>query len=304
MDIDWSTAKWDKLKEAYGDILEHNHFIGVDLETTGFSPEKHAEIIEISAIRLDSTDTNKFHKFETLVRPTVKIPKKISTLTSITNDMVQQVKGPTHIMKELFSFLSDGVIVAHNAMFEQRFLDYYMNYNQLFYTNVYFDTMTAMRILFPKTKGFNRLDAFLDIFDIVNDNWHQANSDSLLTLIAFSKLREKYFEHYELEDNLDFHFDDNSFNPEKWRLLNANYWEKSYHTQAGKSRLYVRLSSPSIKKNVNIFYDYKIHDWNYNNQLTRVPLDFSAIEKDICTKYNVDQIEELNPHYYEETATF
>lgn len=304
MDIDWSTAKWDKLKEAYGEILEHNHFIGVDLETTGFSPEKHAEIIEISAIRLDATDTNKFHKFETLVRPTVKIPKKISTLTSITNDMVQQVKGPTHIMKELFSFLSDGVIVAHNAMFEQRFLDYYMNYNQLFYTNVYFDTMTAMKLLFPKTIGFNRLDAFLDIFGIVNDNWHQANSDSLLTLIAFSKLREKYFEYYGLENNLDFHFDDNTFNPEKWRLLNASYWEKSYHTQSGKSRLYVRLSSPNIKKNVNIFYDYKIHDWNYNNQLTRVPLDFSAIEKDICTKYNVDQIEELNPHYYEETSTF
>lgn len=300
MSVDWTKADWYALKNKYGKILEHDHFTGIDIETTGLSPEKYAQIIELSAIHLDADNPEDYSKLETLIRPDGSIPKKITTITGITNEMVQNARGLTHVAKELYSFLSDSVIVAHNAMFEKRFLDYYFNYNQLFYTNEYFDTMTAMKLLFPETKGANRLDSFLALFDITNEHWHEANSDSLLTLIAFSKLRKKYFEFFNLEDNIDYDFVENSFNPEIWDLKSARYWEKSYHTKAGKSRLYVRLLDAKNKKVANIYFNYKINEWDYNNQLTRVPLDFSGISELIKEKYNVSDIRELNPHSYDE----
>lgn len=293
--VNWNDAHWDALQKEYGQLLEAEHFIGIDIETTGLSPAKFAQIIELSAIRLDNDNPDKFTKIETLVRPTAKIPKKITNITGIKNEDVSSARGFNHIAKELYAFLGDSVIVAHNAMFEQRFLDYYLNYNQLFYTNTYFDTMKAMKLLFPETKGFNRLDKFLDMFGIVNDNWHNAGSDSLLTLVAFNELRKKYLEHYELDDKASYDFIDNDLSPEAWKVTSYRYWDKAYNTKNPKSRLYVRLKSPEGRV-ANIFYDYTIGEWDYNNSLTRVPLDFSEITKAITEKAFVDSLDDLNPH--------
>lgn len=293
----WATADWDALKKQYHDLLISDHFVGIDIETTGFSPNKFSQIIELSAIRLDNPDSEEFTKLETLVRPVGKIPPKISKITGITDEMVSKVRGFNHLSKELFSFLSDAVIVAHNAMFEQRFLDFYMNYNQLPYTNNYFDTVKAMKLLFPNYKGGNRLDAFLELFGMVNENWHNANSDSLLTLIAFNKLRKMYLDHFGIDDPIDYdHFVDNDFDPEAWQVTSVNYWEKAYSTKNPKSRLYVRLVSPDKKSFANIFYDYVIDEWDYNNSLTRNPLDFSEITKEVLKQNNVKSLNELNPH--------
>lgn len=294
--VNWNEANWDALDQKYGALLQMPHFVGLDLETTGFSPEHHAEIIELSAIRLDHKSQKHFHKFETLVRPTARIPAKITKLTGITNDDVKNVRGFTHIAKELYTFISDGVLVAHNASFEQRFMDYYLNQNQLFYTNQYFDTMTAMRLLFPKAKSV-KLDAFLALFNLTNPDWHSAMSDSLMTLIGFEKMRERYLAHYNLSDPIDYDFEDMSFEPQVWLPLSANYWEKGYHTKNPRSRLYVRVKDPNHDMLANIYYDYVINDWNYNNAQTRVPLDFSEISKLLCQRYHVHNLQELNPHY-------
>lgn len=294
--LNWADADWDALKAKYDDLLRLPHFVGLDLETTGFSPQRHAEIIELSAIRLDHKSQKHFHKFETLVRPTTRIPAKITKLTGITNEDVKTARGFTHIAKELYTFISDGVLVAHNASFEQRFMDYYLNYNQLFYTNPYFDTMAAMKLLFPKAKSY-KLDAFLDLFDLTNPDWHSAMSDSLMTLVGFEKLREKYLAHYHLPDQIDYDFEDVNFEPEIWTPLSANYWEKAYHTKNPRSRLYVRVKAPNYDMVANIYYDYIIDDWNYNNALTKVPLDFSEITNELCQRYHVKNLKDFNPHY-------
>lgn len=294
--IDWNNANWDALDKEYGTLLQMPHFVGLDLETTGFSPEKHAEIIELSAIRLDHKSQRHYHRFETLVRPTTRIPAKITKLTGITNEAVKNARGFTHIAKELYTFISDGVIVAHNASFEQRFMDFYLNSNQLYYTNPYFDTMKAMRLLFPKAKSC-KLDAFLALFDLDNPKWHNAMSDSLMTLIGFERLRELYLSYFNLPDKIDYDFEDVNFEPETWLPKSANYWEKGYHTKNPRSRLYVTVKDPENDMIANIYYDYIIKDWNYNNALTRVPLDFSEITKKICRLYHVSSIDELNPHY-------
>lgn len=299
----WATANWDALRDVYHDLLMMEHFIGIDLETTGFSPQVHSFIIELSAIRVDDPSEDNWTKFDTLVKPPVSIPKKITNITGITNDMVKDARGFTHIAKELYTFMGDSVIVAHNAMFEQRFLDHYLNYNQLFYTNPYFDTVTAFKLLFPKAKD-HKLDTFLEYFGLVNDNWHSADADAYFTLVGFFYLRKKYLEHYGLEDTISYKIDDRPFEPEIWNIKSVNYWEKSPHLKSGKSRLYVKCTSEDNKKFANIFYDYKLEEWDYNNQNTNTPLDFSEMTKLILEKYKVKSLKELNPNFKKDEEVF
>lgn len=67
-------------------------FVVFDLETTGLDP-LNDEIIEIAAIRVKRGE--KDHQTLTaLVRPSKQIPKKITQLTGITQDMVERDGEP------------------------------------------------------------------------------------------------------------------------------------------------------------------------------------------------------------------
>ncbi|HLS81716.1 MAG TPA: exonuclease domain-containing protein, partial [Steroidobacter sp.] len=61
-------------------------FVVFDLETTGLTPETN-EIIEIGAIRVNR-DSTQHETYQSLVKPTTKIPKKITDLTGITEEMI------------------------------------------------------------------------------------------------------------------------------------------------------------------------------------------------------------------------
>ena len=63
-------------------------FCVLDIETTGFSPERDS-IIEIAIIRTETEDgITRERVLNDLVRPSGNIPKRIRELTGITNEMV------------------------------------------------------------------------------------------------------------------------------------------------------------------------------------------------------------------------
>lgn len=97
------------------------HFIVLDLETTGLRAESH-EIIEIGAVRVNR-DSNHHQTFQVFVKPTKKVPKKITEITGITQEIIDK-DGVSleQAICELQAFIGDLRLVCYNAEFDMAFL--------------------------------------------------------------------------------------------------------------------------------------------------------------------------------------
>jgi len=96
-------------------------FVVLDLETTGLSPYSH-EIIEIGAIRANR-DSDNHDSFHTLVKPKRKIPKKITGLTGITQEMVDAEGCELEqAITDFVAFIGNYPLVTYNAPFDMGFL--------------------------------------------------------------------------------------------------------------------------------------------------------------------------------------
>lgn len=96
-------------------------FVVFDLETTGLKPDTH-EIIEIGAIRVNR-DSDKHDTFQALVRPSKKIPKKITEITGITQEMVEEDGDSLETaLPQFIDFVGDLPLVSFNAEFDMAFL--------------------------------------------------------------------------------------------------------------------------------------------------------------------------------------
>jgi len=95
-------------------------FVAIDVETTGLHPLSQ-RIIEIALVRF--TDGDVSDRFSTLVNPDKKIPKFISTLTSITNESVEESPRFAEIAGTVESFLESALLIGHNVGFDINFIN-------------------------------------------------------------------------------------------------------------------------------------------------------------------------------------
>lgn len=103
------------------DDVARSTFCVVDLETTGGSPGR-AKITEIAAVRVRGFSCDE--TFSTLVDPGHPIPPLITAITSIDDAMVRGQPDISEALPMLLEFCGDDVLVAHNAPFDLRFLNY------------------------------------------------------------------------------------------------------------------------------------------------------------------------------------
>lgn len=92
----------------------------IDLETTGLDSKKD-KITEIT-IRVGSGE-KPTEVLSTLLNPGIAIPKEVSDLTGITNEMVYDKPTFNDIAKHVKYLLKDKIIVGHNVKFDISFLD-------------------------------------------------------------------------------------------------------------------------------------------------------------------------------------
>ncbi len=120
--FDPETALWSLRASAGLRIpLDEARFTVVDLETTG-GRAGPGTIIEIGAWRM--VGRRMVESFESLVRPHRAIPRFITRLTSITDEMVRDAPRIEEVAPAFREFLGDSVMVAHNAAFDFSFLDF------------------------------------------------------------------------------------------------------------------------------------------------------------------------------------
>jgi DNA polymerase-3 subunit epsilon len=103
---------------AHADLAEVE-FAVIDLETTGWSPEK-AAITEIAAVRV--CGGRRLGEFASLVNPGVPVPPGIEDLTGISDWMLAAAPKLAAVLPGLLDFAEGCVLVAHNAPFDVGFL--------------------------------------------------------------------------------------------------------------------------------------------------------------------------------------
>lgn len=162
------------------------NFVIVDVETTGFSCYSN-EIIELAAIKVNNGEI--IDTFSSLVKPSHSfISKRITQVTGITTNMVQDAPTIQEIFPSFLDFLGDYIIMAHNASFDIGFLNAAChNCNMAFLENTCFDTLKLSRKLFPFLES-HKLDVLAEYFEILPEIKHRALADCETTLKVYTAL--------------------------------------------------------------------------------------------------------------------
>ncbi|NQZ32367.1 MAG: 3'-5' exonuclease [Oceanospirillaceae bacterium] len=98
-----------------------NSLVVLDFETTGLSPNMGDRAIEIAGVRLENGEVT--DSFQALMNPGQRVSGFIEDYTGITNAMLADAPACESVMAEFADFIGDANLVAHNASFDQRFLD-------------------------------------------------------------------------------------------------------------------------------------------------------------------------------------
>ena len=94
----------------------------LDFETTGLSPHYGDRAIEIGAVLVEHGVI--VDRFQKLMNPGFRISPFIESYTGITNEMLKGQPCCEVVMGEFSEFIAGHNIVAHNASFDRRFLDF------------------------------------------------------------------------------------------------------------------------------------------------------------------------------------
>lgn len=92
----------------------------LDFETTGLSPESGDRITEVAALRIAGGEI--VERYVSLVNCGVRIPPFITSLTGITQQMVDRAPLAEDVVPELIEFIGGDTLAAHNASFDEKFL--------------------------------------------------------------------------------------------------------------------------------------------------------------------------------------
>lgn len=181
-------------------------FVVTDTETTGTIADTN-RLIEIAAVKVRGGRV--VDRFTQLINPGIAVPRFITQLTGISTGMLFNQPAAADVMPEFVKFLEDGVLVAHNLPFDQRFINAeLMRAGLPPLPNQSLCTLRLARRLLPglHSKG---LSSVADFFGIRFNGRHRALGDAEATaevLIRFLSRVEFEYNISTLEELLTFQY--------------------------------------------------------------------------------------------------
>ncbi len=179
------------VKRSNDSELLANEYVVFDFETTGFNAASGDSIIEIGAVKLKNGEIT--DKFDMLIKPPHPISERITSVTSITNAMVEDCPNEEEAVKEFLAWTGDLPMVAHNAKFDTSFLEMaYKKYNLGQYNNTVIDTLALSRLL-DSDATRHGLSAITKRYGVEFDeeSHHRGDYDALATALVFHKMMKK-----------------------------------------------------------------------------------------------------------------
>ncbi len=177
--------------------LRKAKFVVFDIETTGFS-QTYDRIIEIAAVKIENGIIS--DKFETFVNPEMEISEKITELTTITNEMVENADKIDVALTKFLEFSQDAIMVAHNASFDIGMIK--ANMERLGVPSIDFpviDTLNLFRASYNKDelpeKGVSKfnLKVLSKYFKIKQEQHHRAIDDTRVTAECFLQMLQDLY---------------------------------------------------------------------------------------------------------------
>ena len=180
-----------------------DEFCVVDLETSGLDPE-YDYIIEVGAIKY--LHEKEIDSFQSLVNAGFKIPRFITELTGITNDMIKDAPEMNEVLPAFHDFLGDNIIIGHNVNFDINFLyDSYVSYLGFPLKNDFVDLLRIARMLYTELPH-HRLRDLVKHLNIEVENLHRALGDCEASINCYKKFKKAAIEKYGTLENFRKYF--------------------------------------------------------------------------------------------------
>lgn len=154
-------------------------YVIVDIETTGLSRHFN-KITEIAAARIVDGEIKR--EFQTLVNPRERIPRFITNLTGIDNELVKHAPTIQGVMPAFVKFLGSHVFVAHNATLDFGFLSHNARHRM---ENDRLCTRKLANRLLPDLHS-KRLGVVCEHLKVKNIQAHRAMGDVHATVDVFN----------------------------------------------------------------------------------------------------------------------
>jgi len=173
-----------------------------DFETTGLSPNQGDRAIEIGAVLIEQGQVT--GQFQELMNPGFRISGFIENYTGISNDMLREAPPCTEVMARFAEFIGQHNLVAHNASFDQRFLD--AEFELLTeqqrshgYASSFACSMLIARRLYQQAPN-HKLGGLVEYKKIPTDGvFHRALADSEMTAKLWLTMLEDLRTQYNIE---------------------------------------------------------------------------------------------------------
>jgi DNA polymerase III epsilon subunit family exonuclease len=158
-------------------------FTVIDTETTGLS--KYRRIVEFAAVKF--RDGKKVDEIDLLINPETHIPESVSSINHIYDEMVSSKPTIREVSDEIYSFIEDDILVAHNAYFDVSGLNYRLHKGLC---NKYIDTLDIFRE--SLSIAHYNLNYISKILQIKEEQTHRALDDVNMSIECLRRLKNPY----------------------------------------------------------------------------------------------------------------
>jgi DNA polymerase III subunit epsilon len=166
----------------------------LDFETTGLSPEYGDRAIEIGAVLLEHGVI--VDRFQKLMNPGFRISRFIEGYTGITNEMLKEQPCCEEVMAEFSEFIAGHNIVAHNAAFDRRFLDYELKRAKRVYEGGCCCSLLLSRRIYQDSPNHKLQTLVLHAAIPQSGTFHRALADAEMTAHLWISMIERIRQQY------------------------------------------------------------------------------------------------------------
>lgn len=241
--------------------LKTGKYVIFDLETTGFFPYVD-DIIEFGAIKYENRQI--IDKIQFFIKPNQPIKAKITEITKITNEIVENAMDIVLALEKIRDFFQDNILIAHNGIaFDINFLNHkFEKHGMEVLTNPLIDTMVVSRSLNQTFKSHS-LGSLCSKYKIEYSDLssHRADFDAEVLLTVWTILLDKM-----IEKNITNLIDINKNIINESLIMKSRPWLANFHSlnKNGIKKIY-ELISQSLTINL-LNYPFLWKDDFINNK--------------------------------------
>lgn len=239
-------------KDTMTDVLNtfdsYDSVIVFDTETTGFNAEKD-RIIQLSGqkYRIENGELILSEEFDHYINPERTLPSKITEITGITDEMLNEAKTEDELFEEIKEFFGTFPLVAYNSGFDCRFMTaMYLRHGCEFSPAIVLDVLEMARDIVKKNETANfKLETMATLYGVNADlTFHNSMDD----VTATARLLQIFYNEYKDREALGAML----LPTKRAKIFGMHYWPGF----KGMSRIYLQTNLGTF------YYDIRSKSWD------------------------------------------